>query len=71
MHTINESRDLDSSRYVLQSLVEARGLLEVLGSSLTGNMPLDGSIRDGFPLLLDMIAVRLRIVETELEALPD
>ncbi len=65
MNTINESRDLDS-RTAMQLLVEAQGLVEVLGAALTGNVPLEGKIRDGLPTLLDLLAVRLAQVEQRL-----
>lgn len=50
----------DDARALLR---EAQGLVEVLGYALTGNMPLEGRIRDGLPTLLDLLAVRLAQVE--------
>ena len=50
----------------LKLLREAQGLVEVLGAALTGNMPIEGRIRDGFPILLDTLATRLAQVEESL-----
>ncbi len=57
---------INNNDNVLALLREAQGLVEVLGAALTGNMPIEGRIRDGFPALLDLLAVRLAQVEVSL-----
>ena len=57
---------IKSNDDALALLREAQGLVEVLGCVLTGNMPLEGRIRDGLPTLLDLLAVRLAQVEVAL-----
>ena len=64
MHTI--PRCIDDDRTGLELLNEAQGLVEVLGAALTGNMPLEGKIRDGLATMLDLLAVRLAQVEASL-----
>lgn len=64
MHTI--PRCIDDDRTGLELLNEAQGLVEVLGAALTGNMPLDGKIRDGLAVMMDLLAVRLKQVENAL-----
>lgn len=65
MHTI-PTRNIDDDRTGLELLQEARGLTEILGATLTGNTPVDGRMRDGLAILLDLLAVRLMQVEASL-----
>ena len=62
----NPERSIDDDRTGLELLNEAQGLVEVLGAALTGNMPLEGKIRDGLATMLDLLAVRLAQVEASL-----
>ena len=64
MHTI--PRCIDDDRAGLELLNEAQGLVEVLGAALTGSMPLEGKIRDGLAVMMDLLAVRLKQVENAL-----
>jgi hypothetical protein len=65
MHTI-PTRNIDDDRTALELLAESQGLVEVLGAALTGSMPLEGKIRDGLAVMMDLLAVRLAQVETTL-----
>ena len=62
MHTIPDKQ----SQTGLELLNQAQGLVEVLGAALTGNMPIEGRIRDGLAELLDLLAVRLDQAEKAL-----
>ena len=64
MHTI--PRGIDDDRTGLELLNEAQGLVEVLGAALTGNLPLEGKIRDGLATMIDLLAVRLDQTEKAL-----
>lgn len=65
MHTI-PTRKIDDDRTAIELLTEAQGLVEVLGAAMTGNMPLEGKIRDGLATMMDLLAVRLKQVENAL-----
>lgn len=65
MHTI-PTRNIDDDRTALDLLAESQGLVEVLGSALTGSMPLEGKIRDGLAVMMDLLAIRLAQVEQRL-----
>jgi hypothetical protein len=54
---------IKSNDDALALLREAQGLVEVLGYTLSGNMPIEGRIRDGLPIVLDTLAVTLAKAE--------
>ena len=64
MHTIPTRNNDD--RTALELLAESQGLVELLGAALTGNMPLEGKIRDGLATMMDLLAVRLAQLEASL-----
>ena len=64
-HTM-PTRNIDDDRTGLDLLRESQGLVELLGAALTGNMPLEGKMRDGLAVMMDLLAVRLAQVENAL-----
>lgn len=62
MHTIPDKQ----SQTGLELLQEGIGLVEVLGAATSGNLPLDGRVRDGIVTVLDLLAVTLAKAEKAL-----
>lgn len=62
MHTIPDKQ----SQTDLELLQESIGLVEVLGAATSGNLPLDGRVRDGIVIILDLLAVTLSKAEKAL-----
>ena len=62
MHTIPDKQ----SQTGLELLQESIGLVEVLGATTSGNLPLDGRVRDGIVIILDLLAVTLAKAEKAL-----